>query len=171
MALPALMVTLRFIDNHETGTSPFNIAAAMVLSLTGLLSLRYLIDSKLSHGIVTISVGILLAIFTVSFAIPKYNSFIGLNELCNEAKKTAAKKSAENYYYCEISRGDNLDVYLGEKPKMLKIKDLYNKESPIRKPAMLFISQKGIDRNDSLQMFIKGKPRHQSGNYYYVEID
>ena len=54
---------------------------------------------------------------------------------------------------------------------MLKIKDLYKKESPIRKPAMLFLSQKGINRNDSLQMFIKGKPKHQAGNYFYVEIE
>jgi 4-amino-4-deoxy-L-arabinose transferase-like glycosyltransferase len=170
MALPALIVAQRFVDTNEKVTSPFNIAAAMILSLTGLLSLRYLINSKLSHGIITISAGVLLAIFTISFAIPKYNSFIGLKELCLEAKKTATIKRAENYYYCEISKGDNLDVYLGVKLEMLKIKDLYNKESPIRKPAMLFLWQKAIERNDSLQMFIKNKLIHKSGNYYFIEI-
>lgn len=171
MALPALIVAQKFINITEFSTSPIIIIAAMILSFTGLLSMRYLIDSKLFQGIVTMSVGMLLAVFAVSFAIPKYNSFIGLNELCYQAKQTAIQKGMENYYYCEISRGDNLDVYLGAKLEMLKIKDLYKLESPIRKPAILFLSQKAIDRNDSLQMFIKGKPIHHSGNYYYIVLE
>jgi hypothetical protein len=171
LALPLLIFAQKIGKIDGLGTSPIILFAALILSLSGIFTVRYLINHKLNLGIVTISTGLLLSVFAVSFAIPKYNSFIGLNELCRQAKKTAIQKKMENYYYCEISRGENLDVYLGIKPEMLKIRDLYKLESPIRKPAMLFLSQKAIDRNDSLQMFIKDRPTHKSGNYYFIEIE
>jgi 4-amino-4-deoxy-L-arabinose transferase-like glycosyltransferase len=170
LVLPVSIIAKKIVNNDQFNSSIIMIAATILL-FTGILSIKYLIDRKLYHGILTISAGVLLGIFTLSFAIPNYNSFIGLNNLCEKAKKTAIQKGAKNYYYCEISRGDNLDVYLGIRPEMLKIKDLYELESSIRKPSILFLSQKAIDRNDSLQVFIKNKPAHKSGNYYFIEIE
>jgi len=76
-----------------------------------------------------------------------------------------------NYYYCEMSRASNLDVYLGEELKKLRICDLYKANSPIKRPAILFTWNKAIERNDSIQVFIKGKKTCQTGIYYYVEIE
>ncbi|MFY9153768.1 MAG: hypothetical protein WAO52_17245 [Prolixibacteraceae bacterium] len=75
-----------------------------------------------------------------------------------------------NYYYCEMTKGDNLDVYLGKKLKKLEIKDLYE-PGMIKTPAILFTWQKAIDRNDSIQVFIRGKNKCQTGSYYFIEIE
>ena len=96
---------------------------------------------------------------------------IGMNELCNLAKDISSKKGVANYYYCKLNKADNLDIYLGVKLEKLDMDDLFGKDSPIKKPAILFLYYRSIEQNDSLQMFIKGKKIHQSGNYYCVEIE
>lgn len=147
------------------------LAAALILSVSGIMALKSLRNHHLNRGIISMTTGILLAVFVVSFAIPQYNSMIGLGELCDQAKTISSQKGAANYYYCKISRADNLDIYLGVEPKKLMIHDLFEVDSQITKPAILFLSNKSIERNDSLQLFIKGKKIHQSGNYYCVEIE
>ena len=96
---------------------------------------------------------------------------IGMNELCNLAKDISSKKGVANYYYCKLNKADNLDIYLGVKLEKLDMDDLFGKDSPIKKPAILFLYYRSIEQNDSLQRFIKGKKIHQSGNYYCVEIE
>lgn len=171
LALPGVIVAQKSININGLDMSSIILFGALILSLSGILTVKYLINYKLNRGIITMSTGLLLAIFTVSFTIPKYNPFIGLSELCNNAKKIATPKGIGNYYYCEMSRAENMDVYLGVKPEMLKIKDLYKTESPIKKSAILFLSQKAIDRNDSLQRFIQGKNMYQAGNYYFIVLE
>ena len=75
-----------------------------------------------------------------------------------------------NYYYCEMSRAENIDVYLGIKPTKLRIKDLYETDA-IKTPAILFTWNKAIERNDSLQTFIKDKKISRTGTFYYIEIE
>ena len=116
-------------------------------------------------------IGILLSIFTVSFSVPKYNYMIGLGELCKKAKERAAGYDNPNFYYCKVFRGGNLDVYLGEEPLKLEIKDLYAPAGKIEAPAILFLGNKAVERNDSLQLFMKGKYVYKSGNYSFVEIE
>ena len=114
--------------------------------------------------------GILISTFAVSFAVPQFNSIIGLNQLCDQAKKAAAEKGGVHYYYCEMSRADNLDVYLGTKPEKLKVSDLYNSKM-IKTPAILFTFDKAIERHDSIQAFIKDKKSYRTGSYYCFEIE
>jgi hypothetical protein len=83
---------------------------------------------------------------------------------------TASKKGGVTYYYCEMSRAENIDVYLGVKPTKVRIKDLYATDV-IKKPAILFTWNKAIERNDSIQVFIKDKKVSRTGTFYYVEID
>lgn len=171
LSLPGVLISRKFFELPLPGFSPVVFSAALILFLSGLFSVRYLVKARLYRAIITTGSGMLLAVFVVSFAIPKFNSIIGLKELCNHAKNVSVQKGAENYYYCEMSRGDNLDVYLGKKLEKLRMADLYRSELPIKKPAILFLWQKAIDRNDSLQLFIKGRPSYQSGNYYCIEIE
>ncbi len=170
LAFPVVFVTQRILHINELSANSVVFLAALILSLSGILTMRYLINHKLNIGITTMCCGMLTAVFAVSFAIPKYNSMIGLNQLCNQASKTAMELGAENYYYCEMSRADNLDVYLGVQPEMLKIKDLYE-QNRIKTPAILFTRKKAIERNDSLQMFLKGKKAFRTGNSYCITID
>lgn len=170
IALPGIIIARYFLDASALSSSYILYFAALMLSVTGILTLRYLYQRQINVGIITMACGLLIAIFTVSLAIPQYNSMIGLNELCNQAKVTALKKGGVNYYYCEMTKGDNLDVYLGKPLKMLRISDLYKKDK-IQTPAILFTWNKAIERNDSIQVFIKKKKISRTGKYYYVEIE
>jgi len=167
IALPGVLLSQYF----DLRSSPLILIAALILTATGIFTVKYLITYKLNSGIITMCAGMLLAVFVVSFTIPKYNSMIGLGELCDQAKNISSQKGGANYYYCNITRADNLDIYLGVMPQMLNMHDLYQQDSPIKKPAILFLSNKAIGRNDSLKIFIIGKKIHQSGNYYCVEIE
>jgi len=113
----------------------------------------------------------LISVFVVSFAIPRYNKYIGLQEICNQAKETASEKGGVNYYYCEMTIADNLNAYLGVMPEKLRIVDLYKADSSMKTPAILFTWHKAIERNDSLRVFLKGKKMHQWGGNFYIEID
>ena len=170
MALPGIIIAQYFISISDLSSSYMVLFSALILSGTGILTLRYLYKHQLNIGIITMGTGMLMAVFTVSLAVPQYNSMIGLSQLCNQAKDTAMKKGGVNYYYCEMTKGDNLDVYLEGPLKKLKISDLY-KTNKIKTPAILFTWNKAIERNDSIQVFIKGKKTCQTGIYYYVEIE
>ncbi|MGE5446753.1 MAG: ArnT family glycosyltransferase [Bacteroidales bacterium] len=170
LALPVMIVMQYFINSNATSSSYIVLFAALLLSGTGILTLRYLYKHHFNVAIITLATGILLAVFTVSLVIPQYNSMIGLNELCNQAKETASKKGGVNYYYCEMTKGGNLDVYLGKPLEMLRIKDLY-KSNKIKTPAILFTWNKAIERNDSIQVFIRDKKTFKTGKYYYVVIE
>jgi hypothetical protein len=167
LVLPAII----FSQYFDLKSSPLILLSALILSATGIFSLKYLSIQQLNRGITTMGTGILLAIFTVSFVIPKYNYMIGLSELCDKAKNIASQKGGANYYYCKMNKADNLDIYLGHPLEKLTMHDLYKPNNPIKKPAILFLYHRSIEHNDSLRLFIKGKKIHQSGNYYCVEID
>lgn len=170
LALPGVIIARKFISIGEISLSPILLSAILILSATGIFALRYLFNHKPIHGIITTGAGMLLAVFAFSFSIPKYNAIIGLGELCSHAKKTATEKAIDNFYYCQMRKGDNLDVYLGVKLEKLRKKELFDL-TRIKKPAILFLWDKALERNDSLKTFIKGKNIHQSGNYYCVEIE
>ncbi|BBE17718.1 melittin resistance protein PqaB [Aquipluma nitroreducens] len=170
LAFPATLIFPHFVDLNGFHLSAIVIFSGVVLSASGILALKYLRGSHLNRGIITLSAGILLAVFVASFALPKNNAMLGLKILCDQAKTTAKEKGGVNYYYCEMTKGDNLDVYLGKPLEMLEIKDLYE-PNKIQTPAILFTWQKAIERNDSIQVFLKGKKIHQTGSYYYVEIE
>ena len=170
LAFPATLIFPYFVDLNGFRLSAIVIFSVVILSASGILALKYLHEAHLNRGIITLSAGMLLAVFAASFALPKNNAMLGLKILCDQAKTTANEKGGVNYYYCEMTKGDNLDVYLEKPLEMLEIKDLYE-PNKIQTPAILFTWQKAIERNDSIQVFLKGKKIHQTGSYYYVEIE
>ncbi len=170
LALPGVILSPYFIDLNGFNLSAIVIISAVVLSGSAILTIKYLISHNLSRGIITMSAGMLLAVFAASFALPKNNAMLGLEELCDQAKNTAKEKGGVNYYYCNWRKGDNLDVYLGKPLEMIEIHDLYE-PNKIKTPAILFTWQKVIETNDSIKVYLKGKKIHRTGSYYYVEID
>ena len=170
IAFPVVLISGSFIDQNLLHSSVFILIAAIILSAGGVLIIRQLLKKQLIAGLQTIGITVLSAVFTVSFALPKLNPQLGLNQLCNQAKAVETAKGNMNYYYCEMSRAENIDVYLGVKPTKLRIRDLYTPDA-IKTPAILFTWNKAIERNDSIQEFIKDKKVSHTGTFYYVEID
>lgn len=176
VALPALLLSLALpgafvIQYLEYDISFLILASALIITVTGVLCLKHLKGKRLKPGIITLSSGVLLATFTLSFALPRYNEWIGFKQLCEKAKSISQRQGTRNYYFCNITRADNLDVYLGTTPKKLRIKDLYHTDQTMHKPAVLFVSQKFIDRSDSIRQFVKDRTKYRYGKYYCVEVE
>lgn len=167
LALPGILLTEYF----DFSSSAFIFIAALILSITGIVTVKSLISRQLNRGIIRMSIGILLAVFALSFAIPRYNSVIGLSELCDQAKTISSRQGVANYYYCKFDRAENLDIYLGVQPRKLKLNDLFETDTHIKKPAVLFLWKIAIGRSDSLQQFIKGKKLLKFGSYYCLEVE
>lgn len=151
--------------------TPWFLLAALVLSACATLALAFLNKHLVNRAIQTMAAGVLLAIALASLSLPAYNHLIGMGQLSLKAREIALQKGAENYYFCRLTRGDNLDVYLGKPLTELRIKDLYHTPQKIIKPAILFIPARIVNRSDSVQRFLQGRPMHRMGKYYFVEID
>lgn len=171
LIFPGVIVASQLPKINEVGISPLVFISCFILSGSGILTFRLLKKQELNKAIISLGTGILISVFVVSFAIPRYNKYIGLQEICNQAKETASEKGGVNYYYCEMTIADNLNAYLGVMPEKLRISDLYKADSSMKTPAILFTWHKAIERNDSLRVFLKDKKIHQSGGNFYIEID
>lgn len=167
LALPVAVIWQ--LSDHSF-SAPLSLAA-LVLSLTGILTLTYLRKHALNRGIISMGTGILVFVFVISLDISQYNPLIGMGELCQKARSISAAKGVKNYYFTHIPRADNLDVYLGVEPVELSIKDLYLPGDKIKTPAILFLSERIINRNDSLKQYIRDKKRHRVGKYFCIEVD
>ncbi len=99
-----------------------------------------------------------------------------MGELCKEAKELAQYKGIGNYYFFNIKRFENTDVYLGVEPKMLLEEDLIMDSSQgdsavassIIRPSVLFIRKRDIGKNVALTSFIEGSDKYIVGDYYFV---
>jgi len=171
LIFPGVIMASQLPKINEVGISPLVFISCFILSGVGILTFRFLRKHELNNAIISLGNGILISVFVVSFSIPRYNKYIGLQEICNQAKETASEKGGVNYYYCEMTIADNLNAYLGVMPEKLRISDLYKADSSMKTPAILFTWHKAIERNDSLRVFLKGKKTHQLGGNYYIEID
>ncbi|MFA6335431.1 MAG: hypothetical protein WCX48_07735 [Bacteroidales bacterium] len=146
----------------------FVIVTALVLSASGIYSITNLFRCKLNRAISVTAYGILVAIFLSSFAFPKMNPKIGMGELCYKAKNQADQRSIQNYYFFNINRFENTDVYLGAEPKVVNEEELNSAIPKIQWPAILFIRQKDIERNAALSKFILEKEKCRVGDFFFV---
>jgi 4-amino-4-deoxy-L-arabinose transferase-like glycosyltransferase len=171
IAFPAAIIGQMLMGITEYPTIILSLVAALVLSTAGFTALKKLSGNDVNQPIMIMSVGLLCAVFIFSFAIPSINSRIGMGSLCQQAKNESIQKNIQNYYCFNMSRGENLDVYLTREPKNLSEKDLLNANSVIRKPAILFVSREDIIQNDTLQKLVLKENYCKVGNYYYVIIE
>jgi 4-amino-4-deoxy-L-arabinose transferase-like glycosyltransferase len=171
LALPALILGQVMTKFAEGLNLILFLTAAIGLSIAGIAAIRGLIKQRINQSIITISSGLLLTIFVLSFTIPSENSFIGMGNLCRQAKKEGFQKNIKNYYCFNLNRAENLDVYLSKEPKNLSEKDLLNSDDTIRRPAILFVNQNDMNQYELLQKLVLKENYHKVGNYYYVVIE
>ena len=191
--VPAVIFSLAFPATITAGFFPavkesfpaisnfFMIGGSLILSAGGIYSLISLFNKKMSgegvnKAINGMSVGMIAAIFVVSFALPHLNPNIGMGSLCKEAKEQAESKGIKRYYYYNIKRFENTDVYLGALPQEVSEDALkgvnpdgpLNEKSSIQSPAVLFFRQKDLDRKEALTGFVSNKEKHRVGDYFFV---
>lgn len=184
LVLPGVVVAGAFLG--LSGSMPvlknfFVISASLVLSATGIYSLILMFSivhrgDRLNRAITAIAYGMLSAIFLFSFAIPKLNPYIGMGNLCKQAKEQAEQRGVKHYYYYNIKRFENTDVYLGSLPEEIKegglkkenTRDAEQPATTIQYPAILFFRDKDLQKEPKLSDYISGKEKYRVGDYYFV---
>ena len=128
LATPTLFYLARQTDTLYMGHILFYIAAC-VLSLTGVFSLYILYYKKLFlRAIRQIVFGLFCAIFIGSWAIPKINAELGYGDLCRKAIEMGNEHHVSNYAVYDISRPENMDVYLKQNVHVTTLDDINSRK-------------------------------------------
>ncbi len=167
LALPAIYVlsrytTMSFLNN------PFFYLLGSLLLISSLVSLFYLYkQKKLNKSVNALSIGLLITIFIGSFFISSFNGKIGYRELSKSGKEIALQKGINSYYFYNLDRGENMDVYLNKELKELKESDLNKKQLG---HAILFIQTADIESTPLLKEVVSGKEKMIKGKYSIVVL-
>lgn len=165
LTLPAI-IYLRRTDELWYLVTPFVSAGAVILTITGLLTINYLYRKRDTYrSIHTLALGFLLAVFVVGWSMPQLNSHIGWNNLCTKAKELSAGQQITDYWVYHISRAENMDVYLGKDIIKVEKEDII-KQSITHK--LLLLPTKNITNDMEILAALQNREQYQIGKYTIV---
>lgn len=179
VALPAFLFSISifvllyfiFAEENQVINQPFILLGVAALSISAWSALYFLYKKKdLYRSINVLAIGLLITLFTASWALPQVNSYIGYTNLSKEIIKVRAEKQISATYFYKLKRADNMDVLLGHTFVVLKKDALLNKKLS---PGILVISNKVIDsdkKDPDIVDLLKGKERHIVGNYSVIVL-
>lgn len=162
---PALFLTISYSGLHVLKNA-FLLIAGGVLSLSALASLILLYKKGLLPSINTLAIGLLLTIFTGSFALPDLNKYLGFQEISRKAETIAQKNGINYYYYYKIRSGENLDVYLHQNIKPTNIEEIPKLVQ--QQNFILFIRNKDLRKEAQLQSITQNKNTYPIGEYSII---
>lgn len=143
------------------------VAAAVVMA-GGVGTFFFLLRDTAVHKAVSLfSITVLLTVFLVSFVLPSVNDRIGYREMCRAGLVMATKQKAEMFYYYNIRRGENMDVYLHQDAYEVDDADL--KEAG-KLHGVLFCKARDLQNNRLLQSVVAGKVHVNKGEYVIIAL-
>lgn len=114
-ALPAVAVMKMMMPTVVPDCGWVDVAA-LLLTVSGLRSLYLLYGSRpsvqLAGTVRCMGTGLLLALFAGSWALPEINATVGYGTLCRQALELSQDKGIADFRTWQLSRAENLDVYL-----------------------------------------------------------
>lgn len=164
-AFPAMYIVANQIKFPFLHLIPIHIAV-FSLSACAAISLFFLYKKDLCKAANSIAIGVLIAIFTGSFAIPEFNRYIGFRDMTEKAQKIALEKGINHYYFYKLRSGENMDAYLQKEIEKLDIEMLeaIAKEDDF----ILFAHNKDLEEDDRLKETIDGKQLYSFGDYSII---
>lgn len=164
LTLPGLFVVARHVDFPLLDSMFVPVAAALV-SLSAAACIVWLWRGRLNTAITTLAGGLLATMFTVSFAVPRFNGHIGMGDVSRAAKAVGDAAGIGSYYTYDIGRAENIDVYLGRDSRELAAAEL---DSVQRGIVITFKERIGSD--SALTRAFAGQEVHRVGNYAFGVI-
>ena len=111
------------------------------------------------------SIGLLLSIFVLGFTMPQLNIQLGWHKLCAKAIELSEERNITDYYVYQISRVENMDVYLNkdvhEVTKEEIVKNLFTNK-------LLLLPVKKVEKDSEIEAVIKTKEYYHIGKYLLV---
>lgn len=161
-ALPGIIYLSKIEETQYLGI-PLVYVGACVITISGLVA-TYLIYFKnlLVKSIYSISFGIILTIFIVGLSFPQLNPNIGWGKLCEKAVTLSNEKQISDYWVYNISRSENMDVYLGK--DIIKV-DKEQILSNHQENKILIAQTKHIKKDEELRLLIENNEQYKIGKY------
>lgn len=164
-AIPVIIYLGNMDKTAFLGTSLFYIAAT-VLTITGLVILFFLYRKNNTYkAIYSMSIGLLSTVFVFGLTMPQLNNRIGLRNLSMKAMELSKERNLSNYYVYEISRAENMDVYL--KQDIIKVSKEEILENDFR-DKLIMLPIKHIVNDAEISSIIKTKEHYEIGKYMVV---
>lgn len=168
VALTIAPVALFFIERKAgIPDSPFIYIAVGLLSMFCLTACWLLYRQQMYKAINCAALGILATLFTGAFALPQVNPYIGLTTAAKKAQDICEQEKIDHYYYYKFRSGENMDVFLHEKPVKITNEDSLL-QTYQRGNCMIFLKEKDVMRSQTLQEHLKKIHHEKIGNYYLV---
>lgn len=170
LSLPALCLAasvsgLPYLDNGLI------YASATILSLTGAYVL-YLTHGRApaSDAMRHIGTGMLIAVFTAAFAMPKINEYTGFRQLCGRAEELSLKYRVADFRSWHIRHSANMDAYLNR-----PVEDFPDEATPkdvgdgrcvllIKKEDLRLFKGKASETTGTYAIVVCPRPRRQEPN-------
>lgn len=165
LTLPGLLVAAPRV-NFPLLDSPFVPVAAAITTVASLGALVWLWRDRLYTAITTLAGGVLLTLFTVSFAVPLFNGYLGMGDVCGAAKAVGDAAGIQNYYTYDINRAENIDVYLGQPVTLLETPEALDSVEQ----GIVLTRKKQIGVDSTLTRAFAGQEVHRVGDYAFGVI-
>ena len=165
VALPVIFYLGNMDKTSFLGTPLFYIAAT-VLTITGIVILFHLYRKNNTYkAIHSMSIGLLLTILVFGFTMPQLNNRMGWRNLCTKAMELSKERNITDYYVYNISRAENMDVYLKQDVKNVTKEEIL--ESNL-KNKLIMLPIKLMVNDTKIHSIIQTKEHYEIGKYMVV---
>lgn len=166
--LPALPIIIYLSNKAETSflAIPLIYISAAIFTITGIATLWLLYRKGETYkAIYSMSMGFLMCIFVLGWAMPQLNSQLGWRNLCTKAMELSKEKHTTDYCVYKISRAENMDVYLKSDVQMVTKEEVI---ADLLKNKLLLLPVKQVEKNNDILAVIQSKEHYQIGKYMIV---
>jgi 4-amino-4-deoxy-L-arabinose transferase-like glycosyltransferase len=152
---------------------PWLAAATLLVLFGGSASAAWMLAKRRRERAVVVLAQTVLAVICLgSFQLEGLNAYIGWRKLAEAAMTLGHEAKTPRYYSFGLSRAENLDAYLHvEVDPLVDLNPLREDDVTMRRPFVLFTSDKAVNRNDSLRHLLDNRRFEQVGNnrVYLIE--
>lgn len=166
LTLPGLFAARRFVPEVSTFDTLFVPIGAAIVSAASVWCIVRLWRGRFYGAIATLAGGLLATVFTVSFAVPRFNGYIGMGDVCGAAEAVGEAAHISDYYTYGIQRAENIDVYLGRAVKAL---DTPQALDSVEQGIVIAFKDR-LRKDDALSRAFAGQEVHRMGNYVFGVI-
>ncbi|MDD4778558.1 MAG: glycosyltransferase family 39 protein [Fermentimonas sp.] len=160
LALPGI-VYVSGMEGMQYLADRFIYIGAGVLTLTGILVFYFIyLKRDLIPSINTLALGFLLSVFLIGWSMPKLNNQLGWGNMCEKAKELSEEYKINDYWVYNISRSENMDVYLEKDIIKVEKEDLLNENNGNK---LLMLRTKDIKNDPDISSLVLNKDQYQFG--------
>jgi 4-amino-4-deoxy-L-arabinose transferase-like glycosyltransferase len=170
VALITLAVPVGLVVLHQSQPelfSAFVVLAGAFVMIVGIITLWLLLKkTALQQSVALFAGGVLVSLMFVAPVLPEANGMIGYKEMCRTGMQLAEQNKLSDFYFYNIRRGENMDVYLHRNVAELTDAGL---KQPLE-PGVLFCRTKDIALDTQLQKVVSRKECVTKGEYTIVAL-